>query len=318
MSITETVPSVTVYTGTIPDKATQTKTEFANNVQPYLNYISTTFVPENGAMIASINSWTTEANALKDEVNTLEETTITKAAEASASADNAATSESNAATSESNAKTSETNAATSESNAATSESNAATSESNAATSESNAATSETNAATQADIATTQADIATTQADIATTQAGIATTQAGIATTQAGIASTAANTATTVANNKGAWSGLTGALDVPSTVNHNGCVWLLNVDLVDVTQSEPTDSNTDWTKITYKLDKVDNTSDMDKPISTAMQSALDAKEPLDPTILKEADIGTKVLSPYGDASQLTNIKPTTAFLMAYSI
>ena len=69
MSITETIPSVSTYSGVVPDKATQTKTEFANNVQPYLNYINATFVVENSAMITSINTWTTEANALSTTVN---------------------------------------------------------------------------------------------------------------------------------------------------------------------------------------------------------------------------------------------------------
>ena len=90
MSITENIPSVSAYTGVVPDKKTQTKIEFANNVQPYLNYINAVFVPQNNAMITSINTWTTEANTLKDEVNTLSVTATTKAAEASASADAAA------------------------------------------------------------------------------------------------------------------------------------------------------------------------------------------------------------------------------------
>lgn len=53
-----------------------------------------------------------------------------------------------------------------------------------------------------------------------------------------------------------------------------------------------------------LGSVDNTADLDKPISTATQTALDGKastghthagvyEPADPTILKDADIGTAV-------------------------
>jgi len=135
MSITETIPSVSVYSGVVPDKATQTKTEFANNVQPYLNYINATFVPENSSMITSINTWTTEANDLATSVNT---------------------------------------------------------------------------------------DATTATD-------------------------AANTATAATNNKGNWSALTGVLNIPASVNHNDYIWILNVDLADVTLSEPTDSNPDWTK-----------------------------------------------------------------------
>ena len=55
-----------------------------------------------------------------------------------------------------------------------------------------------------------------------------------------------------ANNKGNWSALTGALNIPASVNHNGNVYVLNVNLADVTLSEPTDINTDWTDVTIGL------------------------------------------------------------------
>ena len=42
-----------------------------------------------------------------------------------------------------------------------------------------------------------------------------------------------------------------------------------------------------------LGNVDNTSDLNKPISTATQTALDDKEDADATILKDADIGVTV-------------------------
>ena len=44
---------------------------------------------------------------------------------------------------------------------------------------------------------------------------------------------------------GPWSSLTGALSKPATVFHNGMYWLLNVNLADVTLSEPTLVNADW-------------------------------------------------------------------------
>ena len=69
MSITKTIPSVSPYSGVIPDKTTQTKIEFANSVHPYLSYINATFVPETNSMITIINNWTTEANALSTTVN---------------------------------------------------------------------------------------------------------------------------------------------------------------------------------------------------------------------------------------------------------
>jgi len=51
-----------------------------------------------------------------------------------------------------------------------------------------------------------------------------------------------------ANMKGAWSNLTGALSVPASVTHNNISWILNNDIADVTLSEPTLQNSDWTKL----------------------------------------------------------------------
>lgn len=44
-----------------------------------------------------------------------------------------------------------------------------------------------------------------------------------------------------------------------------------------------------TKAQVGLGNVDNTADMEKPVSTAQQTALDGKEPADATILKKADV-----------------------------
>lgn len=62
------------------------------------------------------------------------------------------------------------------------------------------------------------------------------------------AQTASSVSQASANYKGTWSSLTGALSVPSSVAHNGSFWLLNVNVADITLSEPTNINTDWTKI----------------------------------------------------------------------
>lgn len=72
-------------------------------------------------------------------------------------------------------------------------------------------------------------------------------------------------AQSVVNSKGAWSGLTGSLDVNNSVTHTGSVWVVNVLIPDVTLSEPTDVNTDWTEVSgvtqaeldLKEDIVDN-------------------------------------------------------------
>lgn len=66
------------------------------------------------------------------------------------------------------------------------------------------------------------------------------------------ANSAASSLSSLTNNKGAWSGLSGALNIPASVNHSGYVWVLNVDLADVTLSEPTFSNSDWTHVEEDL------------------------------------------------------------------
>ncbi|BAF69592.1 phage-related tail protein [Nitratiruptor sp. SB155-2] len=126
------LPTLTVFSGQVPDKTTMDKDTFANSVHIYLNYFNDSFVPET--------------NTLVDNMNTLSGEVQTAADNAAVSATNAATSEANAVQSATNAATSEQNAATSEANAANSASAAANSEANAATSESNAAQSATNAA----------------------------------------------------------------------------------------------------------------------------------------------------------------------------
>jgi len=63
-----------------------------------------------------------------------------------------------------------------------------------------------------------------------------------------------------ANNKGLWSNLTGALNIPSSVNHNGSIWTLNVNLADVTLSEPSLTNSDWLEsLGYTKTEIDNMS-----------------------------------------------------------
>ena len=125
------------------------------------------------------------------------------------------------------------------------------------------------------------------------------------------------TAQSVVNSKGAWSGLTGSLDVNNSVTHTGSVWVVNVLIPDVTLSEPTDVNTDWTEVSgvtqaeldakadidsptftgtvggidktmVGLSNVDNTSDANKPVSTAQQAALDEK--IDESSIAQTKIG----------------------------
>ena len=78
-------------------------------------------------------------------------------------------------------------------------------------------------------------------------AGEVNTLASQAQTNADSAAASASAAAASANNNGAWSNLTGAFPIGEAVNHNGEVWISNVAIADVTLSEPSDSNSDWTK-----------------------------------------------------------------------
>jgi len=58
-----------------------------------------------------------------------------------------------------------------------------------------------------------------------------------------------DTAASYANFIGQWSSLTGTLNIPAAVEHNGVIWQLLVDLADVAASEPSTGNTDWLSLT---------------------------------------------------------------------
>jgi len=59
------------------------------------------------------------------------------------------------------------------------------------------------------------------------------------------AALSADAAANLSDFKGLWSGLTGALNKPATVLHNGAYWSLLNNLANVASSEPGVSNTDW-------------------------------------------------------------------------
>ena len=59
------------------------------------------------------------------------------------------------------------------------------------------------------------------------------------------AALSADAAANLADFKGTWSSLTGALNKPATVLHNGSYWALLNNLANVALSEPGVSNTDW-------------------------------------------------------------------------
>ncbi len=58
------VPSITVYTGTVPIKAVQDPIEFSNNVGDYLDYFDAGFTPDTNAMIPAMNELANEMTNL--------------------------------------------------------------------------------------------------------------------------------------------------------------------------------------------------------------------------------------------------------------
>lgn len=58
----------------------------------------------------------------------------------------------------------------------------------------------------------------------------------------------ADSAAGAANFKGAWSSLTGALNMPASVSHSGRLWLLTANLADVTTATPGVSGS-WMDVT---------------------------------------------------------------------
>lgn len=57
---------------------------------------------------------------------------------------------------------------------------------------------------------------------------------------------ARDVAVSAGNFQGRWSEQHGSVAPPYAVAHNGRTWALNVELFDVTASEPSEANTDWT------------------------------------------------------------------------
>lgn len=66
----------------------------------------------------------------------------------------------------------------------------------------------------------------------------ATTQANAAETARALADTSASVASAAANFRGNWSSLTGALNIPATVAHQGYIWMLLSNVANITTSEP--------------------------------------------------------------------------------
>jgi hypothetical protein len=83
-----------------------------------------------------------------------------------------------------------------------------------------------------------ANIWATQANVVAGEVNSRAGDAEAAAVAAALSETAAASAVSVANYKGAWVSLTGALNIPASVSHNGQIWLLESNLANVTTSEP--------------------------------------------------------------------------------
>lgn len=78
-----------------------------------------------------------------------------------------------------------------------------------------------------------------------TMADAANTSADSAASSATSAENSATAAAGSANYLGTWSSLSGSVDKGASVLHQSAIWLLLVDLADITASEPSGSNSDW-------------------------------------------------------------------------
>lgn len=133
---------------------------------------------------------------------------------------------------------------------------------------------------KANIATAQSVIATNKANEASVSANTATTQAGIAITKASEASTSASNALTSENNADTSeaNALTYRNQAESFANSINPSNLVHISGTETITGNKTFSGTvsGLTKATVGLNNVDNTSDANKPISTATQNALNTK------------------------------------------
>jgi hypothetical protein len=96
--------------------------------------------------------------------------------------------------------------------------------------------------TRADAFVAALPVLVTQTNAATDEVDVVSAQV---TADALTASNAAAAAAGAANMLGAWSALSGSLDMPASVSNGGSVWILQVNLANVAASEPASGNTDW-------------------------------------------------------------------------
>lgn len=93
------------------------------------------------------------------------------------------------------------------------------------------------------------------------------TNAMTASLAAASATSSAATATSSANFKGNWSSLTGALNMPASVAHDGQLWLLNANIADVTTKTPGVAS-EWTLMAF------NSPSVKAPVQAVAASDID--------------------------------------------
>ena len=91
-------------------------------------------------------------------------------------------------------------------------------------------------------------------------------------TNAAIAQTAADAAETSADYKGLWSGKTSAGTVGQSYSHLNYIWRLNVNVANLSTSEPAESNSDWS---YANGPLRSDLEVKKPAGSFDESSMSA-------------------------------------------
>lgn len=139
-----------------------------------------------------------------------------------------------------------------------------------------------------------------------------------AETAEGLAESHKDVAASYANFAGQWSGLTGALNIPASVRHNGNFWMLLSDVADVTATEPAAGNSDWAVLGgASITVVDNlTSQVTAAaaLSPNMGRVLDEKKSDITTPIENVPTGSNYSTVATDADKIKNRTDTGDFIV----
>lgn len=127
------------------------------------------------------------------------------------------------------------------------------------------------------------------------------------------AQTAASTATGSANFKGEWSVLVGSLNIPSSVSHNNTIWVLKVNLVDVTASEPGVTG-DWiaTSPSAQTSLILNSQTLASGVVNEVQSTIAVNAPISTTVNANTYIDVYVAKKYAPLTLTIDRQSTDLF------